>query len=84
MLERCDALRKPQRFLQAIDAVLFGCDAGAASAIALAWRCALETADAVDAGAIAAATRLAHPAQPLRIQAAVRASRLAALGALTQ
>jgi tRNA nucleotidyltransferase (CCA-adding enzyme) len=84
MLERCDALRKPQRFLQALDAVLFGSDAGAAPAIALAWRCALETACAVDAGAIAAATRLAHPAQPLQIQAAVRAGRLAALGALKQ
>lgn len=70
LLERCDALRKPERFLNLL------CAAGCVAAIdAPAWRERLDALHSVDAGRIAKACGGQAP----RIQAAVRAARLAAL-----
>lgn len=70
LLERTDALRKPERFFQLLDAaqLLTHVDRNY-------WHDALETLKSVDAGAIAAQ----HAKQPAAIKEAVRAARLAAL-----
>jgi tRNA nucleotidyltransferase (CCA-adding enzyme) len=70
MLERTDALRKPQRFSQLLDtaALLVPVDKDR-------WQRALDAAKSIDAGAIAAL----HAQQPAQIKEAVRAARLQAL-----
>lgn len=72
LMERCDALRKPERFhdlLQALSSV---------QAVDLsAWTQRVGMVRGVDAGAIAAQCQ----SEPARIKAAVRAARLAALQA---
>ena len=70
MLERTDALRKPQRFSQLLDAaaLLVRVDKDR-------WQRALDAAKSIDAGAIAAQ----HAQQPAQIKDAVRAARLQAL-----
>ena len=71
---RCDALRKPQRFEQMLQAC--ACIARSPEcAHAVRLRAALAAARAVDAGAIAATCE----AQPARIPAAVLAARVAAV-----
>jgi tRNA nucleotidyltransferase (CCA-adding enzyme) len=71
---RCDALRKPQRFEQMLQAC--ACIARSREcAHAVRLRAALAAARAVDAGAIAATCS----AQPARIPAAVLAARVAAV-----
>ncbi|MFC4201971.1 tRNA CCA-pyrophosphorylase [Candidimonas humi] len=70
LMERCDALRKPQRFIDLLEA---------AACVELvdvaAWRARLDAVQAVDAGSIA---KSSGP-DARQIQAAVRAARLAAL-----
>jgi tRNA nucleotidyltransferase (CCA-adding enzyme) len=82
LLERCDALRRPERF----DLVLLACEADYRGRLgweardypqAAAWRTALAALRAVDAGAIAAAT-----VDPQAIADNIRAARVAALRAL--
>ncbi len=79
LIERCDALRRPERFEQ----ILGACEAdyrgrlGYAErefAAAALWRAVLEAVQAVDAGAIAQACH-----DPAQIPARVRAARLAAI-----
>ncbi len=70
LIEQCDALRKPRRFLALIAAAACVRDVDAT-----AWQARLAAARGVDAGAIA---RAAH-GQPDRIRAALRDARLAAL-----
>ena len=72
LLERADVFRRPERFAELLAAheVLSGGNADA-------WRRAAQAARGVDAGAIAAA----HRADPPGIPAAVRAARVAAVGA---
>lgn len=80
LLERCDALRKPARFHEMLDALGFlGTDATAPDTIAARWRSALTAAQAVDAGAIAAQMQRSHPGQPLQINQAVRSARVEAI-----
>jgi tRNA nucleotidyltransferase (CCA-adding enzyme) len=70
LMERCDALRKPQRFLDLLEAA-----ACIAAIDAPGWQARLSAVRAVDAG------RIAKSCGPdaRQIQAAVRAARLAAL-----
>jgi len=79
LLERCDALRKPARFAEALQA----CEADARGRLGLSMqpypqaerlRLALQAARAVDAGAIAAATP-----NPAQIKEAVHQARVAAV-----
>ncbi len=87
LLERCDALRRPQRFLLMLEAA--ACDhqgrggstpePAAAWPPALRWRAAMDAARGVDAGAIARAC-----AEKARIPAAVHAARVAAVKAMTE
>jgi tRNA nucleotidyltransferase (CCA-adding enzyme) len=80
VLERCDALRRPERF----DEVLLACEADYRGRLHWAdkiygqaehWRRALAAARGVDAGALAAAASAAGATIPT----AIRAARLAAL-----
>ena len=87
LLERCDAFRKPQRFVDMLHAS--ECDhhgrtgfENVAFPQAAYLENALTAAQTVDAGAIAAATVQRHPDQPQRIPEAIRAARVAAVGAL--
>ena len=87
LLERCDAFRKPQRFVDMLRAS--ECDhrgrtgfENVAFPQAAYLENALTAAQTVDAGAIAAATVQRHPDQPQRIPEAIRAARVAAVGAL--
>jgi len=82
VLERCDALRRPDRF----ELILLACEADYRGRLgwgerdygqAEAWRVALAAVRAVDAGAIAGAT-----AEPQAIAAAISAARVDALRAL--
>ncbi|MGV8897959.1 MAG: multifunctional CCA addition/repair protein [Burkholderiaceae bacterium] len=91
LLERCDALRKPQRFadlLQTLACSLAGREASDGPDQPLAQhdylRAALAAAQAVDAGRIAADTVQAYPGQQQRIALAIRAARVAAIKAMTQ
>ncbi|MGB3287677.1 MAG: tRNA CCA-pyrophosphorylase [Burkholderiaceae bacterium] len=70
LMERCDALRKPDRFLDLLAAA--SC---AAKVDQHAWRDRLDAIRAVDAGAVAKALQ----GQPSRIKQAVHDARLAAL-----
>jgi tRNA nucleotidyltransferase (CCA-adding enzyme) len=70
LMERCDALRKPDRFLELLDAA--SC---AAKVDSQAWRARMDAVRAVDAGAIAKTLQ----GQPARIKQAVHEARLAAL-----
>ena len=80
LFERCDAFRKPYRFEQMLEAVgQVGQVANMARA-AWRWQALLAAARGVDAGVVAAATALVFPGQPQRINDAIRAARLAAVG----
>ncbi len=82
LLERCDALRKPQRFAQMLQALGFLAQFAQRQAALAHWQCLQEVACAVDAGAVAAVVQRDHPGQPQRINAAVREARIAAIGAM--
>lgn len=92
LLERCDALRKPQRFadmLQALACSLAGRELGTGGngADQPLAQCdyllaALAAVQAVDAGRIAAEAAQAYPGQPQRIAPAIRAARVAAIQAI--
>ncbi len=73
LIERCDGLRKPERFLALAEtaSVVAELDAGQ-------WRCDLEAVRGVDAGAVARQCA----GEPARIKPALRQARLAALGAV--
>jgi tRNA nucleotidyltransferase (CCA-adding enzyme) len=82
LLERCDALRRPERF----ELILLACEADYRGRLgweerdyvqAAMWRAALAAVRAVDAGAIAAATT-----EPQAIAGAISASRIEALRVL--
>jgi tRNA nucleotidyltransferase (CCA-adding enzyme) len=80
LLERCDAFRRPQRFVDMLRAV--ECDhrgragfADAAFPQAACLEAALKAAQSIDAGAIARR----HADQPQRIPDAIRAARIAAV-----
>jgi tRNA nucleotidyltransferase (CCA-adding enzyme) len=73
LIERADALRKPERFLSLLDAAAVVCAIDVA-----AWRIRVDAARGIDAGAIAKQ----HAADPGGIKAAVRAARLQAVQAL--
>ncbi len=86
LLERCDALRKPVRF----EGMLRACDAARAaaakpgarlSAAGSRLRRALEAAQSVDAGAIAAQVGASGGADPAAIGKALRAARIRAVAA---
>ncbi|MDP3844204.1 MAG: multifunctional CCA addition/repair protein [Oxalobacteraceae bacterium] len=84
LIERCDALRKPQRFADMLQAV--ACSMSGGADLPQPQRghllTALAAAQAVDAGRIAADTAQAHPGQPQRIAPALHAARVAAVEAL--
>ena len=82
LLERCDALRKPQRFAQMLQALGFLEQFARRQPVLLQWQHMQEVARAVDAGAVAAVVQREHPGQPLRINRAVRDARIAALTAV--
>jgi tRNA nucleotidyltransferase (CCA-adding enzyme) len=73
LLERCDALRKPARFLDMLDAAACVVDVDTA-----VWRGRVSAVRSIDAGAIAQACR----GEPEKIKIAVREARLAALAKL--
>jgi tRNA nucleotidyltransferase (CCA-adding enzyme) len=84
LIERCDALRKPERFIELLQ--LAECDdharASAQDALyapAALLRIALDAARSIDAGAIAGKTRERWPEQASRIPEAIRAARIAAV-----
>ena len=84
MLERCDAFRKPQRFigmLQVAECAHHGRIGFEARPFPQKLRLqqAMEAARAVDAGAIAQAVARNHPAQPARIPEAIHQARIAAV-----
>ena len=81
VLERSDALRKPARFLQALEVLGFIDGTAATTAARAQWMRLLQAARSVDAGVIAAAVRLQHPGQPMQINQAVRTARIAAIAA---
>jgi tRNA nucleotidyltransferase (CCA-adding enzyme) len=91
ILERCDALRRPERF----DLVLLACEADYRGRLgwqereypqAATWRAALAAVREVDAGAIAAAAVAANPgkADASAIAAAIAAARVEALTAASR
>ncbi|TAM75837.1 MAG: tRNA CCA-pyrophosphorylase [Candidimonas sp.] len=75
LLERCDALRKPARFLDLLDAA--ACVVGVDVTI---WRERVSAVRSIDAGTIAQACR----GEPEKIKAALREARLAALARLIE
>ena len=86
LLERCDALRRPERF----ELILLACEADYRGRLgweerdyvqAATWRAALAAVRALDAGAIAAATTAAKPgrADTQAIAGAISAARVNAL-----
>jgi tRNA nucleotidyltransferase (CCA-adding enzyme) len=84
MLERCDAFRKPQRFIDMLQVA--ECDHRGRIGFAeqpfpqkMRLQAAMQAARAVNAGAIAQATAKSHPEQPARIQEAIRQARIAAV-----
>jgi tRNA nucleotidyltransferase (CCA-adding enzyme) len=81
LLERCDALRRPDRFAQLLDAgaAEFAAHHGADRPYPprAPWLAALNAARTVDAGAIAA-----RQTDPRAIAGAVRAARIAAIAAI--
>jgi tRNA nucleotidyltransferase (CCA-adding enzyme) len=84
LLERCDAFRKPQRFIDMLHVVECGQRARAGSEDQpfpgqARLEAALHAARGVDAGAIAASARERHPDQPAQIPAAIHAARIVAV-----
>jgi tRNA nucleotidyltransferase (CCA-adding enzyme) len=84
LLERCDAFRKPQRFIDMLDVVECAQRAKAGRedqpfAEKSRLEAALHAAREVDAGAIAASTRERHPDLPAQIPIAIHAARIAAV-----
>ena len=86
LFERCDAFRKPQRFVDMLR--VSECDHRGRAGFeerpfpqAARLEAALAAARAVDAGAVALATRDRYPEQPERIPEAVHAARVAAVKA---
>jgi tRNA nucleotidyltransferase (CCA-adding enzyme) len=84
LFERCDAFRKPQRFIDMLHAA--ECDSRGRTGFserpfpqAVYLQTALRAAQGVDAGKIAADTVQRHPDQPQRIPEAIRAARIAAV-----
>jgi tRNA nucleotidyltransferase (CCA-adding enzyme) len=75
LIERCDGLRKPQRFIDVLQAA--ACAPGVKAESTLALLACLEAARGVNAGAVAAA----HAGDPVRIKAAVHDARLQAVSA---
>ncbi|HUG58134.1 MAG TPA: tRNA CCA-pyrophosphorylase [Candidimonas sp.] len=73
LMERCDALRKPERFLDLIATAACVRDVDQQ-----AWQARVSAIRSIDAGAIAKAMQ----GQPLRIKAALRDARLRALAPL--
>jgi tRNA nucleotidyltransferase (CCA-adding enzyme) len=84
LLERCDAFRKPQRFIDMLDVAECAQRARAGSenkpfTEKARLEAALHAARGVDAGAIAASIRERHPDQPAQIPGAIHAARIAAV-----
>jgi len=87
LLERCDAFRKPQRFIDMLHVVECAERARADRedqqdqpfTEKVRLEVALNAARSVDAGAIAASTRERHPGQPAQIPVAIHAARIAAV-----
>jgi tRNA nucleotidyltransferase (CCA-adding enzyme) len=84
LLERCDAFRKPQRFVDMLCAA--GCDSRSRDGFAdrtfpqaAYLEAVLRTARNIDAGKVAGETMQRYPDQPQRIPEAVRAARIAAV-----
>ena len=84
MLERCDAFRKPQRFIDMLQVA--ECDHLGRSSMEnqpfpqkQRLQAAMEAARAVNAGAIAKATAERSPHQPARIPEAIHQARIAAV-----
>nr|WP_245153698.1 hypothetical protein [Allopusillimonas ginsengisoli] len=75
LMERCDALRKPERYLDLLRAADCVADIDLAG-----WQARVAAIRGIDAGAIAKAL----PGQPEQIRAALREARLKALSALPQ
>lgn len=84
LIERCDALRKPQRFADMLQAVACSLSDRADQPQRGHLLAALAAAQAVDAGRIAADTAQAYPGQPQRIAPALHAARVAAVEALAR
>ena len=82
LLERCDALRKPERFDQMLDALGFLPMFAARQSVLMQWRHVQRVARGIDAGAIAAVVQRNHPGEPMRINHAVQAARIAAIAAI--
>jgi tRNA nucleotidyltransferase (CCA-adding enzyme) len=89
LFERCDAFRRPQRFIDMLRAA--ECDQRGRTGFenrafpqAGHLESALAVTQAVDAGAIAADVMLRYPGQPQRIQQAIRAARIDAVAATRQ
>ncbi|WP_025916118.1 multifunctional CCA addition/repair protein [Herminiimonas sp. CN] len=82
LIERCDALRKPQRFAGLLQAVACSGQGGADQPQPEHLLAALAAVQAVDAGRVAADIAQAYPGQPQRIAPALHAARTAALAAL--
>jgi tRNA nucleotidyltransferase (CCA-adding enzyme) len=82
LLERCDAFRKPERFLSMLKVLTIMIAAGADAchefdaAVLSQWRAILAAAQQVDGGAIAALINEEHSPQPLKIQQALRTARI--------
>ena len=79
MLERCDALRKPARFHQMLEALSFVSTTACQKKTATEWPSLLAAARGVDAGAVAQHVARHFPGQPQAINDAVRAARVAAV-----
>lgn len=82
LLERCDAFRKPQRFidmLQVMDCAQRASDDKQDFPQKTRLEASLHAARGVDAGAIAASIRERHPDQPAQIPLAIHAARIAAV-----
>jgi tRNA nucleotidyltransferase (CCA-adding enzyme) len=86
LLERCDAFRKPQRFLDMLRAS--ECDHRGRTGFAdtpfpqaAHLQAALMAAQSVDAGKVAGETRQRYPDQPQRIPEAIHAARVASVSA---
>jgi tRNA nucleotidyltransferase (CCA-adding enzyme) len=84
LLERCDAFRKPQRFVDMLQVA--ECDHRGRADVddrpfpqKLRLQAAMEAARAVNAGAIAKATAERNPEQPARIPDAIHQARIAAV-----
>ncbi|MBC7514574.1 MAG: hypothetical protein H7234_09085, partial [Herminiimonas sp.] len=82
LLERCDALRKPERFRQMLEAFGWLPSFARHQPLLTRWQRIQVIARDVDAGAVAKVVRYEHPDQPLRINRAVRDARIAAITAI--